>query len=133
MGKLYTFYKLNTIIMTQLRCSIYQLTSSDKSFEVFNNLELPEEVDFDLLGDAVTDKLYRVFGSQSRITEVTGKHRFFGLAKSKPVYFSLTIDGVNVFNSQELPNSYGIKVKIGVLNKEQLSIFVSELLSLFLN
>lgn len=103
--------------------NIYQLdkTGENNSFSLTakgeaENLPTSKEV-----ANYFAAKLFKTYKTQKAIEKTTGKSRFLRLAKTKPLFFNLCIDGKNIFfnESNELFEELKVKFIVGDLTEKQ--------------
>ena len=102
--------------------NIYQLDKEENnSFSLTAKGEVNELPSAKQTAEYFAKKLFKVYNTNKSIEKTTGRKRFLKLAKTKALFFSLSIDGKSIFynESNEMLEELKVKFIVGELTEKQ--------------
>ena len=116
--------------------NIYQLDKTgENSFSLLAKGETTEQPTANEISKYFAAKLFKAYKAQKTIEKTTGKSRFLRLAKTKPLFFTISIDGKTLFFNEgnELLEELKVKFTVGDLTQKQFETVLNEIIGLILD
>jgi len=112
--------------------SIYQLdkTGDNATFEYKLKGTIEDDGNLNKVAEFLGARIYKVLQAQNNILKKAGKHRFFRLATSKPLYFYFQTEGFEL--NTELFESVKIRLS-GIENVKALQTIIREVCNILAN
>lgn len=118
--------------MKTFNASIYQLDKSgdNATFEYKLSGTVETTDNLNKIADFLGAKIYKVLQAQENILSKAGKHRFFHLATSKPLYFYFATENLEI--NTELFESVKIRLQ-DCDNVKALQVIIKEVCNILVN
>lgn len=114
--------------------NIYQLdkTGNNNSFSLTAKGEAEKLPTAKEVSKYFAAKLFKAYKTQKAIEKATGKSRFLRLAKTKPLFFNLNVNGQNIFfnESNELFEELKVRFIVGNLTEKQFATTLELIINL---
>lgn len=109
--------------------SIYQIDKYNETAFEYKINGVTEKLDITKVSSLLAERTFKVVKAQQNIENSGSKARFFGLSKTKKLYFYFALDGVKILESEILES---IKINLAKVNEEEaMQIVLFEIMNIF--